>query len=140
MPDRFFLDTNVFVYSFLREDIEKQSRAARLIEQALTTGEGVISWQVVQELLNVATRKFARPLSRSDAQEYLNLILDPLCRIYPSIDLYNSALEIADRWQYGFYDSLIIAAALEANCTILMTEDLQHGQTIRELAIVNPFL
>ena len=140
MPDRFFLDTNVFVYSFMREDVAKQSRAVELIESALTTGHGVISWQVVQELLNVATRKFARPLSRSDAEDYLTLVLDPLCQVYPSLELCLAALEVADQWKFGFYDSLIVAAALEANCKTLVTEDLQHGQTIRALTIQNPFL
>ena len=140
MPDRFFLDTNVFVYSFSREDAGKQSRSAELIDRALAAGEGVISWQVVQEFLDVATHKFTHPLSRPEAMDYLTLVLDPLCQVYPSIELYGAALEVADHWKYGFYDSLIVAAALEAKCTTLVTEDLQHGQAIRELTIRNPFL
>ena len=66
--------------------------------------------------------------------------MEPLCEIHSSFMLYKDALLIKDRWKYSFYDSLIIAAALKANCTILYSEDLQHGQIIDDLKIVNPFL
>jgi len=59
--------------------------------------------------------------------------------VYPSKDLIFSALNITDRWNYSFYDSLIIASAIEASATILFSEDLQGGQTIDSLKIVNPF-
>jgi len=59
--------------------------------------------------------------------------------VYASIALYQRALELAQRWQYGFYDSLIIASALAAECDVLYSEDLQHGQQIQSLTIVNPF-
>ena len=58
----------------------------------------------------------------------------------PSHALYRRALEIQTRYGYGFYDSLIIAAALEAGCQHLLSEDMQHGQQIEQLRIVNPFL
>ena len=58
----------------------------------------------------------------------------------PSHALYRRALEIQARYRYGFYDSLIIAAALEAGCQRLLSEDMQHGQQIEHLRIVNPFL
>jgi predicted nucleic acid-binding protein len=57
-----------------------------------------------------------------------------------SIDLLKSALELKERCRYSFYDSLIIAAALEADCDLLYSEDLHHGQQIGRLRIVNPFV
>jgi predicted nucleic acid-binding protein len=57
----------------------------------------------------------------------------------PSTALYIRAVEVRTRYRYSFYDSLIIAAALEAGCTRLYSEDLQHGQRIERLTIVNPF-
>ena len=85
-------------------------------------------------------RKFQVPLKAIDAEVYLKQIMSPICEIYPSSELYISTLLISAQTQYSFYDSLIIAAAIEANCKILYTEDMQHEQTIGKLRITNPFV
>ena len=139
MPAEFFLDTNIFVYTFDRREPKKQARARGLVERALGTGDGVVSSQVVQEFLNVALRKFERPLSDEQALRYLREVLDPLCSVFPSISLYETALSLHRRWRFSFYDSLIVAAALESNCKVLYSEDLQDGQEIESLTVVNPF-
>ena len=139
MSDKYFLDTNVIVYSFDPNTSDKQRIARGLISNALT-GQGCISYQVVQEFFNVATRKFETPLSFQDCKIYLNEILAPLCEIFPSIDFFSQSLQIKERWQYSLYDSLIVTAALQANCTILYSEDMHHGQAINQLTISNPFL
>jgi len=140
MSAKFFLDTNIVVYTFDVRAPKKKRRAQELVEQALRTQQGVVSTQVVQEFLNVATRKFAVPLKLSDAQQYLQDVLSPLCLVFPSIDLYRQALALQQETQYSFYDSLIIGGALQAGCDMLYSEDLQHGQHIRGLHIRNPFL
>ena len=140
MKDKYFLDTNIIIYSFASDNESKQAIARRLIAQALGYQSGCISYQVVQEFLNVALRKFNRPLSSSDAQKYITATLEPLCEIYSSIPLYHKAIEIKERWQFSFYDSLIISAALTANCTVLYSEDMQHEQKIEDLVIINPFV
>jgi predicted nucleic acid-binding protein len=94
----------------------------------------------VQEFLNVATRKFAQPLSPSDARVYLDRVLGPLCEVLPTLDLYRSALGLAERWKFSFYDSVIIAAAIQGECQILYSEDLQHGQSVEGVSVVNPFV
>ena len=139
MPAEFFLDTNVFVYTFDRQEPDKQARARRLVERALGTGDGVVSSQVVQEFLNVALRKFERPLSEEQALRYLREVLDPLCFVFPSISLYETTVSLYRRWRFSFYDSLIVAAALESKCNVLYSEDFQDGQEIESLTIVNPF-
>ena len=139
MPAEFFLDTNIFVYTFDRREPEKQTRAHGLVERALGTGDGVVSSQVVQEFLNVALRKFERPLSDEQALRYLREVLDPLCSVFPSIALYEMALSLHRRWRFSFYDALIVAAALESGCKVLYSEDLQDGQEIESLTVVNPF-
>jgi predicted nucleic acid-binding protein len=139
MPAEFFLDTNVLVYTFDRLDTEKRVRARSLIEQALDTGEGIISSQVVQEFLNVALRKFERPLNDDQASRYLREVLDPLCEVFSSTALFEKAISLRTRWQFSYYDSLIVAAALSADCGTLYTEDLQDGQKVESLRIVNPF-
>ena len=139
MNDKYFLDTNVIVYSFDPNIPDKQHAARSLIRNALT-GQGCISYQVAQEFFNLATRKFEIPLSLQDCKIYLNDVLAPLCEIFPSIEFYSQALQIKERWQYSWYDSLIVTAALQANCTILYSEDMHHGHLINQLTITNPFL
>jgi len=140
MNDKFFLDTNIFIYSFNKSDTKKQKFAYELIQKALSTHSGCISFQVIQEFLNVATQKFEIPLKEQDCILYVINVLKPMCEVASSIKLYINALEIQQRWKYSFYDSLIISAALESNCKILYTEDLQHDHTIQSLRIINPFI
>lgn len=97
MSAEFFLDTNILVYTFDDTNPTKQKKARDLVEQALEHQTGVISYQVVQELLNVATRKFARPLSSPHAQRYLDTVLDPLCSVFASIELYRNAIGLQER-------------------------------------------
>jgi len=140
MNVKYFLDTNVLVYCFDKDSIAKQSRAKKLVRSALVTGDGIISYQVVQEFLNVSTRKFAQPMSASDASNYLNQVLMPLCHTYPSRDLYDKALTVMERYQLSFYDSLIVGAAMESGCQTLYSEYLQAGLKIEKLTIKNPFM
>ena len=140
MNGRFFLDTNLFVYSFDRDSPEKSSRAARLIRQALTHRKGIVSYQVVQEFFNVALRRFAHPLTPADAEQYFTVVFRPLLSVHSSPALYGEALRLYGRYRLGWYDSLIVAAALQARCTTLYTEDLQHGLQIGELRVENPFV
>ena len=139
MQDKFFLDTNILVYSFDKMQPDKQKISRQLIKKGLEEGRGCLSYQVIQEFLNVAGKKFEVPLSYKDRRIFLTSVIEPLCEVYSSIDLYHLALEIAKGWKYGFYNSLIIAAALQANCTILYSEDLQSKQIIRDLQIINPY-
>ncbi len=134
-----FIDTNVFVYLFDETDRLKRNRAREIVRLALN-GSWAISFQVVQETLNVITRKIPTPVTADHAGRFLNTVLLPLWSITPSVELYRRGLDIQSRYQYGFYDALIIAAALEAGCTRLLSEDLQHGQKIESLTIENPFL
>ncbi|MEJ2544107.1 MAG: PIN domain-containing protein [Calditrichaceae bacterium] len=140
MSDKYFIDTNIFIYSFDKNEPAKCDIAKKIIAEALEHSIGMISFQVIQEFLNVALRKFQIPLSIPDSNKYLNLVLEPLCDIFPDIELYHHALDLMERWQYSFYDSLIISAAMRGNCKILYSEDLQHKQKIENLTINNPFL
>ena len=140
MNDKFFLDTNVFVYSFDNRHKSKQKKAQSLIDDALSKNAGVISYQVVQEFFNVALKKFTIPLTHKDCTLYLEQTLMPLCDIYPNVDLYKHALHVHKETGFSFYDSLIVAGGLKGGCTILYSEDLQHGQKIEGLTIHNPFL
>ncbi|MBC8507086.1 MAG: PIN domain-containing protein [Anaerolineales bacterium] len=139
MSAKFFIDTNIFVYTFDNNAPAKKACAIDVVQQAINTGSGVISTQVIQEFLNVATRKFAVPMKLEDSKMYLQQVLNPLCQIYPDLELYEACLEIQDETGYSFYDSLIISAAIKGECEILYTEDLQTGQMVRGVEISNPF-
>lgn len=134
-----FIDTNVFIYHLDSTDLRKHRLAERIVREALATGNACISYQVVQECLNVALRKAQVALSIEAARSYHDAVLGPLMQVGASKALYQSALDIHSRWRYGFYDSLVIASALAAGCRTLLTEDLQHGQQIEGLTIIDPF-
>ena len=93
----------------------------------------------MQEFINVAAKKFEAAFTIEDCRKYLDTVLSGLCRVFTSIELYQHALDIMERWGYSYYDSLIIAAALQADCEILYSEDLHHNQKIRGLTIIDPF-
>ncbi len=139
MNAKVFIDTNVFIYSFDQRNPVKQARAAELIAYALESGNGMISTQVIQEFLNVATQKFKVPLKIEDCLTYLGKVLNPLCHVIPGLALYETCLHIQGETHYSFYDSLILASAFHGGCEILYSEDLQDGQRIRGVQIVNPF-
>jgi len=140
MSDRYFLDTNIFVYSFDRGSPAKAQRAAQLIRDALTTRKGVISYQVVQEFFNVALRRFSQPMQAADAEQYLSTVFRPLLGVHSSQALYAEALHLHAQSGLSWYDSLIVSAAIQARCDLLFTEDLQHGQRFGGLQVRNPFL
>ncbi len=134
-----FFDSNILVYLFDTRDPRRNAIASELIARARRDGNGVISFQVVQETLNVLVRRLDPPLSLTEKRKLLNNVLVPLWRIHPSPALYARGLEIQERYGYAFYDSLILAAALQAGCTRVLSEDMQHGQQIETLVIENPF-
>jgi len=134
-----FLDTNVFVYAFDGAEPRKQQIAQTIVAGAVRDGTGSISHQVIQETLRVLTGKTRFGVSPSAAAEYLERMLMPLWHGPPHASTFHRCLDIQARYGFSFYDSLIVAAALEAGCDRILTEDLQHGQRIESLVIEDPF-
>ena len=139
MSGKFFLDTNVFVYVFDPTAPAKARKAARLVREAVDTGKGIVSYQVVQEFFNVGFRRFAQPMSVAEAEQYLITVFRPLLAINSSPALYVEALRIAGKHRLAWYDSIVVASALEGRCETLYSEDFQHGREIEGLRIKNPF-
>jgi len=140
MSGRFFLDTNIFVYTFDTGAPAKAKRATQLIRRAADTGEGIVSYQVVQEFFSVAFRRFPQPLSVAEAEQYLTTVLRPLLAVHSSPAIYFEALRIVQKHKLSWYDSLILAAAVEGQCEKLYSEDFQHERKIEGLRIENPFV
>jgi predicted nucleic acid-binding protein len=139
MSAEVFIDTNVFIYHLDTTDARKHAVAERIVRDGLASGNACISFQVVQECLNTALRKAKVALDLEAARSYLDTVLAPLLQVPASLALYHRTLDVQARWRFGFYDSLIVAAALAAGCSRLVSEDLQHGQRIETLTIHNPF-
>ncbi|MES0489817.1 MAG: PIN domain-containing protein [Leptospirales bacterium] len=139
MKDNFFIDTNIFIYSFSSKDLHKKNRSQEIIQKALETNQGYISTQVIQEFINVATKKFETPIKYKDLELYLHDVLFPLCTINTNFDLIEKSLQIHHKNKLSYYDSMIIAAALFSGASILITEDLNDKQKIEGLTILNPF-
>ncbi len=139
MSARFFLDTNVFVYAFDTREPEKSAAASDLVRKAIKTKSGVVSYQVVQEFFSVAFTRFQKPLPVLDAEHYIQTIFSPLLAVHSSPRLFLEAIRIRNTHRLSWYDSLIVAAALESNCGILYSEDLQTGRNLEGIKIENPF-
>jgi predicted nucleic acid-binding protein len=131
---KFALDTNVLIYSHSQDDLLKQDIARNLIVRS-----PVISTQVLSEYINVLKR--VMPFSKKDL---LNLCLKTVAHgdIYPvDITTLKRAEQIIQQYDLQIFDSIIIAAAMEAGCDILYSEDMRHNLVINgHLTIVNPFL
>jgi len=130
--DKAFFDTNVLIYAFAEDD--PRTEAA----EALLSRGGVLGVQTLNEFVAIAVRKLAMSW-----EEVLGA-LSALRILCPSpmpitVETHDTALRIAGQYRYHIYDSLIIAAALEASCSTLYSEDMQDGQVIEGLTIRNPF-
>ncbi len=132
-----FLDTNIFVYLFDEVAPRKRRVAQRLVRRSVADGSGCISHQVIQETMNVVIGKLGATPERM--RQLMDDVLFPLWRVKPTRTLYRRSLDVRARYGFAVYDSLIVAAALEAGCRTLYSEDLQHGQRLEGLTIVDPF-
>jgi predicted nucleic acid-binding protein len=140
MSDRFFLDTNIFAYSLDLAEPSKAQKSERLIDTAIETGKGVISYQVAQEFFNLAFKKFRPPMPAADSYTYFISTLRPLLKVPFSQALLFQAISLREKHSIPWYDSLILAAAIESECKILYSEDFQHGRKVEGVKIVNPFV
>lgn len=139
MSAEFFLDSNILIYQLDTRDKRKHAIADAVVGDAIATGNACISFQVAQECLHVVLRKAEVRLDAAQASQWFDIVLAPLMSVASSAELYRAAIQLQQQTKFGFYDSLVVASALEAGCSTLLTEDLQHGQRIGALRIVDPF-
>ena len=137
MTSRVFVDTNILVYAEDAAAAQKQKRSSAILADLVPSGRMVISTQVLQELFNSATRKLRLPATyvRGLVEDYSQL---DVVLVRPELIL--GAIDLHRLHAISFWDALIIRAASEGGCTSLLSEDLQHGQTIEGVRIENPFL
>jgi predicted nucleic acid-binding protein len=127
-----FFDSNIVVYAFADEGSK-----TRCAESLMKSG-GFISTQVLNEFTDVAQRKLK--MTWAETREALQAVRSVCSAPLPlTTALHDAAVAIAERHHYRIYDALIIAAAIDAGCRTLYSEDLAGGQTIQGVRIVNPF-
>jgi len=134
-----FVDANVLVYAEDRDAGDKHLIARDLVADLWRTGDGVLSIQVLQEFFVTVTRKLPQPLRPKEAlaivEQYLTWRV-----VVNTGDLLLAGIRLASDLKISFWDALVIQAALTEGCDRLLTEDLNHGQRIGDLTIINPFL
>jgi len=133
MPADVFFDTNVLIYSIAQNDPRSMQA------ETLLAAGGRVGVQQLNEMASVTRRKMGMPWP--EIREALDAILT-LCPTPVAITLatHQSALEIAERYGYGIYDALVLAAALQSKCRIIYSEDFQDGQLIEgKVTVRNPF-
>ena len=134
--DPWFVDTNVLVYAFDDDSPDKRKTARQLLDDK--ADQLVLSAQVLGEFYVTVTRKLARPLAAARAIEVLEALCAlPVRGLGP--ELVRSAVRRSASSQVSYWDALIVESALDMGATVLLTEDLQHGQTFGQLKVVNPF-
>ena len=132
-----FFDTNVLLYMFDKRDVGKRRQAANAFRQHFQAGTLVISTQVIQEFYFAVTRKLS--LLPGRAKQLIGDLCDLRVVTIGTANILRAA-DMSQRFKLSFWDGLILAAAEEADASVLFTEDLNHGQTYAGIRVVNPFL
>lgn len=139
MSVKYFVDTNILIYTRDSTEPEKQPKAEQWLKHLWENESGRISTQVMNEYYVTATQKLKPGLSKEQARSDLRAL-----SVWQPLDistaLIESAWETQDQYGYSWWDSLIISSALFLDCRYLLSEDMQHQQEIGTLTIINPFL
>ena len=135
-----FIDTNIFIYAQDEGDTEKAQKARELLLKLRKTHTGFVSTQVIQEFCNVALKKSATPLKPSDVSEIIDELLLPILAHTPDGAFYKRALKTYERYSLSYYDSTIVQAAIDLNCNLLYSEDMQNGVHYSGVTVVNPLI
>jgi predicted nucleic acid-binding protein len=138
MPSGCFIDTNVLIYARDRQVPQKRARAAEWLRMLADENRIVISPQVMNEFAHNVIRKLPEI-----TPEQLHASLQDLqqwCTAFTTAETALNGLAIHRRFQFSFYDSVLIASALAVGCDAFLSEDLAHGQRVATLRIINPFL
>jgi predicted nucleic acid-binding protein len=137
MTERVFIDTNILVYAFLENDTIRHDASVKLMTDSIGS-EIFVSIQVMSELYAALSKN---GVGHEEITKYLceleeTMNIQPIC-----FDTVKKCLSLKKKYSYSYWDSLILASSLESECTVVYSEDMQHGQVIEQtLTILNPFL
>ena len=137
MSARSFFDTNVLVYADDKAAPVKQRRALELVAEHRRAGTGVLSLQVLQEYFVTVTRKLQ--VDARIARRKVELLAE-FDVAAPELADIRAAIDLHRLHGLSFWDALVVRSAKQAGCSVLLTEDFQHGREMEGLRIVNPFV
>jgi predicted nucleic acid-binding protein len=139
MSDKVFFDTNILVYAFDKGELRKHKIAFGLVTQGYQTQNAVISAQVLKEFFVTVTQKTAKKMSQKDAEQAVrDFALWTV--VETSVTLVIEGIAIHRKQQMSFWDAMIVAAAKESHCPVILSEDMSHDSVIENIRITNPFL
>jgi len=135
MPDNAFIDSNILIYAYSKTEPDKRQTARDTIDKY----NSILSMQVINEFSNNCLKKL-----RKTHNEIIAAVQE-IARNFPitqiTIPIITRALHLQERYQFSYFDCIMLASALEHNCTYIFSEDMQHGQIIEKtLTIINPFM
>lgn len=133
-----FVDTNVLVYGYDTSEPDKQRRCERWLQHLWAEGTGRASVQVLQELYVTLTRKLDAAMEPAEARQVVRSLFawSPIPVEPATIE---GAWRLQESYSLAWWDALIVAAAQSGGCSVLLTEDLSHGQRLDDLRVVDPF-
>lgn len=138
MKERSFFDSNILLYTDDKRDPSKQAKALALLQSGWASSNLVLSTQVLQEYFAASTRKLG--VSAQAAQRKIELLSQQLSVFSIAPEDIVQAIDIHRLHSFSFWDALIVRMAQKTACTVLFSEDMQHGRVIGNVKIVNPFL
>jgi len=127
-----FIDSNIFLYAFSDKDLIKQKIAKDIVLSLAT-----ISVQVINEVSNNLLKKFQIP--NNELKFFIEDFYDRYKIISLNKEIFIKAVELREKYNFSYYDSLIVASAVLSDCEILYSEDMHHKLVIEDLVIINPF-
>lgn len=137
MNDKCLIDTNILVYAFDKNDEQKMQKASSFIKKLKQDDFPLISVQCLEEFFNVATKKMG--FSKKIALE----ITEQLSKMFPVYEITKNsvlqAIKLSEETGFSYWDSLILSVAIENECSIVYSEDLNNGQIVKNTKIINPF-
>ncbi len=140
MKDNIFLDTNILIYAFDKSEARKQVISKSLFRNLSTNSEICINAQVINEFIVIVTKKIQNTISFDKVKNYIEFFSRTMSVFKLEIATSLKAIELKSKYHFSYWDSLIIASALENDCKTLYSEDMQHSQLIENpLQIINPF-
>lgn len=136
--DKVFVDSNVLVYAHDLDAKERHDRAVGIVRDLWESRNGALSTQVLQEFYVNVTRKIPKPLKKSTARELARNYGSWQTEIIDRSDIFRAS-ELEESSRISFWDALIIVAAAKSGASMLLSEDLNDGQTIAGVTIEDPF-
>jgi predicted nucleic acid-binding protein len=135
------VDTNVLVYAVDTSEPDKSERALEVLGDLRASGEPlVVVWQIAAEFLACLRRwENSGRITRAQVEAYLTQFIEPLPIVLPTRDLLRRSLDLSRRYSLSHWDSLLIAACIDAGIRTLYSEDMQSGVTYESVTVVDPF-